>query len=129
MRYAINPIIPQRKSTTPVKLLRTIERSYAKAPFFKRTYEALARMIFFQNRNLSEYVAHSIVSLADIFDITAEISITSAVYDNRSLKGKDRIIDICLKEGAGRYHNAIGGHELYDKEYRSGKRQKDQRVS
>lgn len=41
---------------------------------------------------------------------------SSTKYGNTEKKKGDRLIDICRKEGATHYHNAIGGQELYTKE-------------
>ena len=37
------------------------------------------------------------------------------MYNNRELKGQERIIDICKQEKATEYINPIGGMDLYDK--------------
>jgi hypothetical protein len=41
---------------------------------------------------------------------------TSSGYNNNCLKGQERVIDICTKENASVYVNAIGGMDLYDKD-------------
>ena len=47
--------------------------------------------------------------------IGTEIVPSSTVYNNKHLKGQDRILDICKQEQANHYINPIGGVELYDK--------------
>ena len=42
---------------------------------------------------------------------------SSEHYNNRSLDKADRLIDICRTENVSSYINAMGGEELYDKQY------------
>jgi hypothetical protein len=42
--------------------------------------------------------------------------LSSDKYNNSSLKGQERIIDICRREKTSQYFNAIGGKELYSKD-------------
>ncbi|NJN34196.1 MAG: WbqC family protein [Saprospiraceae bacterium] len=42
---------------------------------------------------------------------------SSHIYDNTHLKSVDRVLDMCQKERATTYINAIGGQELYDKNH------------
>ena len=42
--------------------------------------------------------------------------ISSERYDNIDFERKDRLLDICKKENASQYINALGGQELYDVE-------------
>ena len=46
-------------------------------------------------------------------DIKTELLISSHLEKNNSLKGKDKVIEICKKLGGSEYYNAIGGQELY----------------
>ena len=50
-------------------------------------------------------------------DIKTEILNTTCIFENRDLKGQDRIIDICKRENATNYINPIGGIELYDSSF------------
>ncbi len=67
-------------------------------------------------RQLSSYLVHSLKKLKVYLDIPATVITTSAVYQNQGLKGQDRILDICQREGASVYVNASGGRALYNPE-------------
>jgi len=41
---------------------------------------------------------------------------SSTLYSNEHLRGQERVLDICAREGATLYINAFGGHELYSRE-------------
>ena len=77
---------PQRYGAWREKFLRTVAQAYVRAPFLRPVQELLR----------------------------TELVPTSSMYGNQDLSGQARILDICAREGAGRYLNAIGGKELYD---------------
>lgn len=94
------------------KFLKTVERSYVKAPFFEHTYDAVRTMIGCETRVLSEFAENTIVYLSSMFGLSVKF-LKASEYGNCSLRGEQRIVDICVREKATRYHNAIGGMELY----------------
>jgi hypothetical protein len=98
-----------------VKLIKTFEGAYSKAPQYRQIIPLLKDIINNKEPNLSAYILYSINGIADYLDIKTEIIPSSSIYGNQELKGEDRIIDICLKENAGEYVNPIGGTELYSK--------------
>ena len=48
-------------------------------------------------------------------EIKTELIISSNLEKNNSLKGKDKVIEICKRLNAQEYYNSIGGYELYSK--------------
>jgi len=98
------------------RLLKTIEMSYKKAPFFEQSFEIITRIIEHNDINLSNYIHNQIKVLSDYLLIKTEIVKTSNNYCNLHLKAQDKIIDICKKENAKIYINAFGGQKLYTKE-------------
>ena len=46
--------------------------------------------------------------------ISTELIESSSFYNNRNLRGQERILDICVKEKSNSYYNLIGGYKLYD---------------
>lgn len=95
------------------KLLRQIETAYHRAPHYAETIELLRHIICYENRNLFEYIYHSVKELCGYLDIDTPIIISSHIpYDN-TLKGQDKVIAICKARKCERYINAIGGMKLY----------------
>lgn len=97
------------------KLLRTIEQSYRKAPFYSTVFPMIEKMVNFVPETIADYIRHSYTELNPYLSITTEIVASSSIYQNEQLKAQERILDICHREGADHYINPIGGQELYDK--------------
>ncbi len=96
------------------KFLRTVQQSYAASPCFAESYPLIEKIIGFNDQSLTNFIGNSIAVLANHLAIKTTIIPSSKKYDNASLSGEERIIDICRLEGASRYVNAIGGQGLYD---------------
>ncbi|MCU0338885.1 MAG: WbqC family protein [Spirosomaceae bacterium] len=97
------------------KLLKTIEQSYKKAPYFGETFGLIEQILRLPTTNLSEWIFGSFGLLNAHLGITTEIVASSGIYQNTHLKAQERILDICRQERATHYINPIGGTELYDK--------------
>ncbi len=98
------------------KLLKTIEQSYRKAPYYGTVYPMLEKIINFTAGTIAELIYPGLLELNRYLGITTEVVQSSAVYRNDHLKAQDRILDICLQEKTTHYINPVGGMELYDKE-------------
>jgi hypothetical protein len=98
------------------KLLRTLEQSYQKAPFYPMVFPIVENIITYQSQNISELAVFSLTEIVRYLGIDTEIVTSSRIYENDYLKSQDRILDICRKDGATTYINPIGGMELYDKD-------------
>jgi hypothetical protein len=96
--------------------MKTVEQSYKKAPHFKEVFELINRTLSGNNTHIGKLVLRSIEEVCKYLGISTEIEISSAIYGNDELKGQQRILDTCLKEGANHYINPTGGRELYDKQ-------------
>lgn len=99
------------------KLIKKIEQNYSKAPLFKQCFPMILESIDCQESNLAKYLANGIRNISQYLLIETIIVPSSEVYYNTHLKGTARVIDICKKENTKVYVNAIGGVQLYDKEY------------
>lgn len=97
------------------KLLKKIEFNYRRRPFFNESYFIIEEVLTCDSNNLSQFITNSIIKISQFLDIKTEIVKTSQVYNNQHLSGEARVLDICVKEGAGVYINPIGGLELYKK--------------
>jgi len=98
------------------KFFKTIELSYGKAPFYKNIYPLLQRVLGEDYATISGFAFASIKSASDYIGINTEFVKSSTVYGNDHLKGEERVIDICKREGASEYINLSGGMSIYSKE-------------
>lgn len=97
------------------KLLRTIEQSYKRAPYFEEIFPLVSSILETPTPNLASFVTQSLLSVKEALGIGCELVPTSGIYANTQLKGEARIVDICRQERATHYVNLPGGQDLYDK--------------
>lgn len=97
------------------KLRRTLEINYKKAPYHTETMELLDKVFTFEDRRFNYFVKNSFDVICAYLGISTEFVFSSDLSNDKTLKGKDKVLDICKLLGATDYYNAIGGQELYDK--------------
>lgn len=97
------------------KLLRTIENCYNKSPYFQQVFLLVENIINQDEKNMAKYLEYSIKMVCDYLSINTEIIVSSTINKNNSLKGQEKVIEICRVLGADEYINAIGGQELYSR--------------
>jgi hypothetical protein len=97
------------------KLITQIRSAYIKSPEYKNVMPLIENCILYENENLFDYIFHSIKSVCAYLSIETEFYISSQIDINHELKGQNKVIEICEKNHASVYINAIGGQELYDK--------------
>ncbi|MBZ4036558.1 WbqC family protein [Flavobacterium sp. 17A] len=110
----INEIEIDINSIWKDSLLKTIQLSYAKAPFFEEVYPIIEEIVGFKEKNISKFIIYSLKRICDFLDIKTNILISSEIRKNNDLKGQEKIIEICQKLGATEYLNASGGKDLYE---------------
>lgn len=98
------------------KLIETVRQSYKKSPYQEDGIGLLERVLGDAEKGLASICRSSIREVLDYLGMSKDFVFTSAIYDNQSLKGDKRILDICQREGATMYINLPGGRELYDSE-------------
>ena len=96
-------------------LLKTIEFSYKKAPFFQDISPILIDILHAPEKNLALFVGNSLQKIAQYLNLNTRFHYSSHIEKDNTLKGQDKILEICKKLGTETYINAIGGQELYDK--------------
>jgi len=96
------------------KLLRTIEMSYRKSPYFTSVFPVLSESLGNSENNLARYIGDSLKSVSGYLDMDVTFIYSSDICKNTNLSGQDRIIEIIKKMDANNYVNAIGGRSLYD---------------
>jgi len=97
------------------KLLRRIENSYAKAPYFSEVFPIVQRFLLFDDQNLFNFVSNSVKAIADYLSIQTEITRSSELDIDHSAKGENKVLKICKCLKAKTYINPPGGVDLYSK--------------
>lgn len=98
------------------KFLKTIDLAYAKAPYKKDVTALIHEIVSHEDKNLARFIGNSIGKISSYLGIDVNLLYSSSLRKDSSLKGQDKILNICDLLGADAYINAIGGQELYDKE-------------
>ena len=96
------------------KILKTIHHAYGKALFYNDIIPMLK--FLFSNKghqSLSDFNFQCLKAISDRLDINVVFEFSSKYNSNLSLKGNERIVNLCKKFDATTYINAIGGKELY----------------
>jgi len=97
-----------------VRFRRTLQQSYGHAPHFAEAFGLVDDVLSPGAQTIAELNLRGLLAVRAYVGLGAEIVPTSRRYGNQDLRGQNRILDICRREGADTYINAIGGTELYD---------------
>lgn len=98
------------------KLLKTMEQSYAKAPFVVDIMPILEQILNQNEKNMAKFLGFSLQKISDYLQINTEFIYSSDIKKDVTLKAQNRVIDIAKRLNASKYINAIGGQKLYSKE-------------
>lgn len=98
------------------KLLKTICQAYKNAPNYKIIEPLLFSIFTSTEQNLSKYIIQTQQYIVNYLGIKTMCLLSSELKKDNTLKGQDKIIDICKNLGATTYINSIGGQALYSKE-------------
>lgn len=100
------------------KFAKTLSLSYKKAPYFDCVFPILIEVLEKGKvaDSISSLCTEGIRMVLRYLDIEANIIDSSLTYQNDHLNSCERILDICEKESADTYINAIGGEDLYSKD-------------
>lgn len=109
----INEIGLSSNNKSRIKLVKTISQAYKKAPMYDKVFPLIEEILLFKNNNLGTFVFNSIDAIAKYLDIDTKLYLSSEISKDNSLKGQDKVINICKQLNADTYINAIGGQKLY----------------
>ena len=98
------------------KLLNQFREAYRKAPFFPQTMALCEEIVFFQEPNLFRYIQNSVTKVCEFLDIKQDFVVSSSIEIDHSLKGKNKVLEICSNLQASSYINSMGGLSLYSKQ-------------
>jgi len=102
------------------KILQIIKQNYIKAPFFDEHFKIIEEIFneIKPDSLISQVAGLSLIKISEYFNINTKFEYSSEkCFDTKGLEKADRLIAICKKNNADTYINAIGGRELYNKEY------------
>jgi hypothetical protein len=99
------------------KIVKKIEMSYRKAPYFQKAFDLFEKIINQNQTHISNLAITSLKEVCSYLNIQTHLTPSSTIYKNSHLGSQERIIDICKKENADHYINPIGGADLYSKEH------------
>lgn len=114
---SINDLYIHDKLRWKTKFLKTISQNYKNAPYYYLFSPILEKIINSEAEKISDLIFISIIEINHYLNLNTPIERASMLYENQSLKGQERVLDICLQEKANHYINAIGGKEIYSFEY------------
>jgi len=98
------------------KIIRTIEASYRKAPYYKEVMPLVEKCFQRSSGNLFRFIHTSLTLLTQFLEIDTDIIISSSIDIDHTLKSQDKVLAICKSLDADTYINAIGGQDLYTAE-------------
>ena len=100
------------------KIVKTIKQAYSKAPYFDQVFPMMEQVFSTSSNRISALAQRSLVEVSDYLDLQTQFKISSVDFpESKGMDKADRLISICQANNATQYINAIGGKELYDKEY------------
>jgi hypothetical protein len=117
------------------KILKKIFLNYKRATHFDKVYPLLESIVHYRTEFLFQFNCHSIVGIAAYLKIPTPISVDEPYLDELENRLEERtkhfpdfdekeyptktlrIIELCKREKADVYYNAIGGMDLYDKKH------------
>lgn len=99
-----------------VGFIKTLEFNYSKAPYKEQTMEIVKQICAYEDRNLARFIANSFEVIGKYIGVNSSSIMSSNVEKDGTLKGQEKIINICKVRSANVYINSIGGQELYDRE-------------
>ncbi len=116
-----NKLINEIELSSEIKwknnFLKTVEQNYKNAPQFEVIYNMIREIINCEEVKLNLYLLNSINKIANYLSLKTNIVASSSIYNNKHIKGAERIVDVCGQEKATTYINPIGGMDIYSKDF------------
>ena len=98
------------------KILKTIEMSYKKSPYFYMVFPIIKDILDNKEKNLAKFIGYSLEKIANYLGMGTKFIYSSDIRKNNSLKAQDKILEIASLLKSTDYINAIDGQKFYDKE-------------
>ena len=98
------------------RLLKTFLQAYMDAPYYNEIKPILLSIMSSTETSLPEYIIETHQNILNYLGVEVKCIKSSSIEKESSLKGQDKVIEICRKLGAREYINSPGGKELYSKQ-------------
>lgn len=106
---------PDRKENK--NLIKTIEQCYKKALYFDHVYPMIEKILATPTNKLSVLAIQSIIQVSNYLRLRVNFKTSSKEFGEIEAADRTgRLIEICKREAADKYINAIGGIDIYQKE-------------
>ncbi len=97
------------------KILKSLEQSYSKSPYFQPVFELFQKVITTQDRAVVSIAEASLNTVLRYLGLEKRIIRATQLDYPRSEPAQSRLIQLCRLLGCDSYINSIGGKSLYDK--------------
>jgi len=97
-----------------LKLLKTIQQSYSRAPYYQDVMNLIEEILRSKETNLALFLNFSLRKICDYLGLKREWYLSSDLDKDTSLQGQKKVLAVCKELGATHYINMLGGRELYD---------------
>lgn len=108
-RVGVNEQYPKWRE----KMLDTVRMAYRRAAHRDSGVGLLERVLASNRESIADLAVASVRTVLDYLGLVHDLVPSSRTYNNEHLMGQDRVLDICKKENADVYLNAVGGMGLY----------------
>lgn len=95
------------------KLLESMRHAYRHAACYACVSDLVESVVAAGHGSVAELAKASVQAVAGHLGMATQFVKSSSVYENRQLRGANRVIDICNQEQATHYFNLPGGRALY----------------
>lgn len=112
-----NSLIKNLNYASADKLLKTIQQSYSKAPYYQDVMSLISVILKNENRNVARLNELSVRKVFEYLGLNKNIFFASELEYDRCLNRSQRLIALTKMHGCSHYVNSPGGEMLYDKEY------------
>jgi len=99
-----------------MKLLKSIQQSYAKAPQFTQAFPIVEDILSNDEANLARFLDLGLRKICTYLNLQPAWHLSSELKKDVSLKGPEKVLAICDELNANHYINVPGGKSLYDRE-------------
>ena len=109
----INKTRVHMRSDIRDELLKKLRISYSRAPYYSDTFMLVRNALSTPSDVIADISMQSILEVCNYIGLRKQFGKSN---DETGLKGADKIIDICRREGVSEYINLPGGKELYSED-------------
>ena len=97
------------------KILKSIALVYKKAPYFQDIFPLIKSISEYSEKNLAKFIGNSLEEISNYLKLDTKFIYSSDIEKDNSLRGQEKLINICEILNANEYINLIGGQVLYSK--------------